>query len=103
MPLVCSDEDSQCSRGRTKLFIYRKPNTRETKYTRKQIHEIEENEMTKGPRLTVAAAILAVAMLIGPSCFAQTIPLLGAGSSAAFNAFALAGTAGAGPLGHRRA
>jgi hypothetical protein len=54
--------------------------------------------MTKGSRLTVAAAILAAAMLIGPSCFAQTIPFLGAGSSAAFNAFALAGTAGTAPL-----
>jgi hypothetical protein len=54
--------------------------------------------MTKGSRLTIVALILASAILLGPSCFAQSIPFLGAGSSAAFNAFALAGTAGTAPL-----
>lgn len=50
--------------------------------------------MTKGSRFTVAAAIFAAAILLGPSCFAQTIPFLGVGSSGAFNALALAGPSG---------
>jgi|HubBroStandDraft_5_1064220.scaffolds.fasta_scaffold22894_1 hypothetical protein len=54
--------------------------------------------MTKGSRLTAAAVLFAAAMLIGPSCFAQTIPFLASGSSGAFNAFALAGPAGAAPI-----
>ncbi len=54
--------------------------------------------MTKGSRLTLVAAIFAAAILLGPGCFAQTIPFLGAGSSGAFNVFALAGTSGTTPL-----
>ena len=54
--------------------------------------------MTKGSRFTLAAVILAAANLLGPSCFAQTIPFLGAGSSGAFNAFALAGPSGTTPI-----
>jgi hypothetical protein len=67
---------------------------RESKFKR----EKEEKQMTKGSRLTLVAAIFAAAILLGPSCFAQTVPFLGAGSSAAFNAFALAGTSGTTPL-----
>jgi hypothetical protein len=67
--------------------------------TRRKIHEEkEENQMTKGSRFTIAATILAAAILLGPNCFAQTIPFLGAGSSAAFNAIALAGASGAAPI-----
>lgn len=44
--------------------------------------------------LKLGFAILAAALLLGSSCFAQVqTPFLGAGSSAAFNAMSLAGTA----------
>lgn len=54
--------------------------------------------MTKGSRLTLVAVIFAAAILLGPSCFAQSLPFIAAGSTGAFNALALAGPAGTTPV-----
>jgi len=53
--------------------------------------------MKKGTRFCCAALCVAVAMMVGSACFAQTYPFLGAGSSAALNAMAVGGAIGTNP------